>query len=116
MPKKETEEDVNEANLMQLQLAEQSLQNLLLQKQVFQLELTESDNALEELKKTKDEQAFKIVGSLMLKSDKDDLKKDLKTKKDILNLRIKSIEKQEEDIKNKLIKARDNALKGLKKA
>ena len=99
----------------QLQIAEQGLQNLLLQKQVFQLELVETNSALEELKKSKDRDVFKIVGSLMFKSNKADLIKDLEKKRDILNLRVKAIEKQEEDIRAKLVKAREDVLKSIKK-
>jgi len=112
MTKKEKK---SEQDLAQLQLAEQSLQNLLLQKQVFQLELIETNNALEELKKSKDGDVFKIVGSLMFKSNKVNLTKDLEKKRDILNLRVRAIEKQEEDIKNKLIRAREDVLKSMKK-
>jgi len=108
-------EKKSEQDLAQLQLAEQSLQNLLLQKQVFQLELIETNNALEELKKSKDGDVFKIVGSLMFKSNKVNLTKDLEKKRDILNLRVRAIEKQEEDIKNKLIRAREDVLKSMKK-
>ena len=113
------EEKKPEENLLQLQLAEQNLQNLLLQKQVFQIESIEVNNALEELKKSKDGDVFKIVGSLMFKSNKNNLTKELEKKRDIINLRIKAIEKQEEDFKNKLLKTREEVLKsmkGLKKA
>ncbi len=113
MIKKEKEKKP-EQNLVQLQLAEQNLQNLVLQKQVFQLESIETNNALEELKKSKDGDVYNIVGSLMFKSNKEQLTKDLEKKKDLLNLRIKSIEKQEEDIKNKLLKVREEVLKGMK--
>ncbi|MDD5651498.1 MAG: hypothetical protein PHF86_13975 [Candidatus Nanoarchaeia archaeon] len=37
----------------------------------------------------------------MIKSKKEDLEKDLKEKKDILDLRIKNIEKQENKIKER---------------
>lgn len=99
----------------QLQLSEQALQNLLLQKQLFQLEFVETNNALEELKKTKAEDIYKIVGSLMFKSNKANLEKELERKKDILDLRLKAIEKQEEELKEKLFKSREIFLKEMKK-
>ena len=105
----------NEQDLVQLQLAEQGLQNLLLQKQVFQLELIEAENALEALKDSKEQDVFKIVGNLMIKSNKSEVEKDLARKKDVLELRIKTIEKQENDVKSKLLKAREGFLKTLKK-
>ncbi|UZE93621.1 MAG: prefoldin subunit beta [Candidatus Pacearchaeota archaeon] len=113
---KEIEKEKPEERLGQLQIAEQSLQNLLLQKQVFQLELNETNNAFEELKKSNDGDVFKIVGTLMFKSNKTQLTKDLEKKRDILNLRIKAIEKQEEGIKDKLMKVREEIIKGFKKA
>ena len=49
---KERKKSQNEANsrvnIEELQLIEQSLQNLLMQKQMFQMELVETTNALEE--------------------------------------------------------------------
>lgn len=92
---KETEEKI-----MQLQLLEQNLQNLLLQKQTFQTQVLEIETALAEIEKVKDS-AYKIIGSVMVLTKKDELKKDLFSKKEILELRIKNIEKQEQKIKEK---------------
>ncbi len=88
-----------EAKIQQLQLFEQNLQNFLIQKQNFQVQLMEIESALEEIGKT--EAAYKIVGSIMVLSDKSELKKDLEQKKETAELRIKSIEKQEDKIKEK---------------
>lgn len=97
----------------ELQLTEQNLQNLLLQKQVFQLELVETQTALEELKKSEGD-AFKIVGSLMIKAEKGALEKELSKKKELLELRIKSIEKQEKELREELNKKRSEILKNMK--
>ena len=105
---KETEQKIS-----QLQLSEQSLQNLLIQKQQFQLQLAEIDSASKELEKT--EQAYKIVGNIMASAKKEDLKKDLSEKKDIIQLRIKNIEKQEEQIKEKSSALQEEILKKMKK-
>lgn len=112
--KTEKSEAREESSIAQLQLSEQALQNLLLQKQVFQYEFIETNNALEELKKTKQEDVFKIVGSLMIKSNKADLEKELERKRDIVNLRLKAIEKQETELKDKLLKHRDILLRQMK--
>lgn len=100
--------------IAQLQLSEQALQNMLLQKQLFQFEFIETNNALGELKKTKQEDVFKIVGSLMIKSNKAELEKELERKKDILDLRLKAIEKQENELKEKVLKHRETVLKQFK--
>ncbi len=88
-----------EQEIQQLQLLEQNLQNFLLQKQQFQAQLIEIDSALEEIKDKKE--AYKIIGNIMVKTNKADLEKDLKKKKEMLDLRIKNLEKQEDKIKEK---------------
>ncbi|UCD20898.1 MAG: prefoldin subunit beta [archaeon] len=98
----------------QLQLAEQNMQNITLQKQVFQMELVETNNALEELKNVKNEEVFKVVGSVMVKTDKKKVTEDLKKKSQVLDLRMKALEKQEEDLKQKIIKIRSEILKKTK--
>jgi prefoldin beta subunit len=105
---KETQEKIQE-----LQLLEQNLQNLLMQKQAFQMELNEVENAYSEVAKTKDE-VYKITGQVMLKANKEEVEKELKEKKDILNLRVKSIEKQENSFSEKLEKIREQVTKEIK--
>ena len=108
-------EKEKEQSIEQLQLVEQNLQSLLLQKQVFQVELIETNNALEGIKKTKaGEDIFKIIGSLMIKSKKAELEKELEQKRDLLNLRLKAIESQEKDLGDKLINIRKEVLKTYK--
>ncbi len=111
---KDDAELAENTSLAQMQLSEQALQNLLLQKQVFQFEFMETTNALEELKKTKQEEVFKIVGSLMIKANKPELEKEMERKKEVINLRLKAIEKQEQEFKNKLLKHRDIILRQIR--
>jgi prefoldin beta subunit len=80
-----------------LTLLDQNLQQLLSQKQQFQSQLFEVENALKELEST--EKAYKIVGNIMVSTKKEDLVGDLAEKKELLNLRVLSIEKQEKDLK-----------------
>jgi len=87
--------------LQELQLREQNLQNFLLQKQAFQIELNEVDSAIEETEKSKDDM-YKIVGQVMIKAEKQETLKDLKEKKKILDMRIKAIENQEKILQSKL--------------
>jgi len=92
---KETQE-----KLQELQIIEQNLQNFSLQKQAFQLELNETESALEETKKAPDE-LYKIVGQIMIKGKKEEILKELDEKKNVLFLRLKSIEKQENLLKER---------------
>jgi prefoldin beta subunit len=86
--------------LQELQVLEQNLQAIMMQKQAFQFELNESVNASEELGKTKDD-VFKLLGNILIKAGKSEIEKQLKEKVDILSLRLKSIEKQEKSLAEK---------------
>ena len=96
-----------------MQLLEQGLQNLLFQKQAFQIELSETENALKEVGKTK-EDVYRMIGQIMLKASKEGIEKELKEKKDILELRIKSIEKQESRFKEEVETIRKEVMKRIK--
>jgi prefoldin beta subunit len=80
--------------IQEMQILEQNLQNLLFQKQAFQMELSETKAALKEIEKA-GEDVFKIIGQLMIRTDKKKTKEELSNKEKLLDLRIKSIEKQE---------------------
>lgn len=92
-----------------MHLLEQNMQNLLLQKQAFQMELAETDSALEELKNS-GEEVFKIIGQLMIKSEKPKLVEELENKKRILELRLKSFEKQEKIFDDKIENLREGLI------
>ena len=102
-----------ETKLNQLQMLEQSMQNLLMQKQQFQLQQVEIESALKELEKVNE--AYKIVGNIMVLSKKDDLKADLTSKKEIVELRIKNMEKQENQLREKASKLQNEVVKGMSK-
>jgi len=102
-----------EKKLGQLQLLEQSMQNLMMQKQQFQLQQVEIESALKELEKTNE--AYKIVGNIMVLSKKEDLNSELTSKKEIVELRIKNMEKQEDQLREKASKLQNEVLKGMSK-
>jgi prefoldin beta subunit len=83
-----------EKQIQELQILEQNLQQLLMQKQAFQMELSEVENAVEEIKKA-GEDVYKIVGQIMIKSKKSDIQKELKEKQDLISVRMKTLDSQE---------------------
>jgi prefoldin beta subunit len=99
----------SEKKLQQLQMIEQGLQNLMMQKQQFQLQQVEMESALKELEKVNE--AYKIVGNIMVLSDKTELKKDLSSKKEVAELRIKTMEKQENQLREKASRLQGEVLK-----
>ena len=105
---KETEQKIG-----QLQMYEQSLQSFLGQKQQFQVQLVEVESALSELDNT--EKAYKIVGNIMVETDKNELKAELQSKKEMLELRIKTMEKQELQVREKASKLQSEILNKIKK-
>ncbi len=100
--------------IQEMQILEQRLQNSLLQKQAFQMELAETASALKEIEKAGDE-VFKIIGQLMIKSEKSKIKEELSNKQKILEIRLKSFEKQEDIFTNQLDKLREEITKSEKK-
>lgn len=88
---------MSEEKIRQLNFLEQSLQSVFMQRQQFQAQLVEIDSALSELSKTSS--AYKIIGNIMIASNKEDLKKDLEEKKEIFSARLKVLEKQEQKFK-----------------
>ena len=102
-----------EQKISQLQMFEQSLQNFLGQKQQFQIQLAEVDSALGELSGT--EKAYKIVGNIMVESSKDELQADLQSRKEMLELRIKTMEKQENQVRDRASNLQAEILKSMKK-
>ena len=89
-----------EKSIARLQMLEQNLQMLASQRQSCQLQISEIENAVKELNKTK-EQAFKIIGNLMIASNPKELEKELESKKEVLTIRITSLEKQETQLRKK---------------
>lgn len=94
-------------------ILEQSLQNILLQKQAFQMEFAETTEALKELEKS-GEEVFRVIGNLMLKAEKSKIKEELKNKEKMLEIRLRSIERQETSFAEQLEKAREQMLKSVK--
>ncbi len=101
-------------NIEEMQILEQKLQNLFLQKQSFQMELSETQTALKEIENSGDD-IFKVVGQLMIKTEKLKVNEELSNKEKILDLRMKSIEKQESSLMEELGKLRDKVMKTMKK-
>jgi len=104
----------NNKKIQEMNILEQNLQNILYQKQAFELELDETNSSLNELEKSDDE-VFKIIGQLMIKTEKSRIKSELLEKQKILDMRIKSFEKQETYLREKLDKIREELSDSLKK-
>lgn len=96
----------------QLQNLEQNINNLIAQKQQFQSQQLEVENALSQIKDTK--QVFRIIGNIMVASENKEVKKDLNEKKELLDLRLKTIDKQEDKLRKQAGELQQEVLKEMK--
>ncbi|MFZ5954968.1 MAG: prefoldin subunit beta [Nanoarchaeota archaeon] len=109
-PFEDLDEDTQK-KIQELQILEQNFHQLLMQKQTFNFEFNETELAIDELKKSDDE-VFKIIGNqIIVKTSKDKLNQELVHKKELLELRLKNIEKQEEEFSKNLEELRDEIMK-----
>ena len=89
--------------LMKLQQSQQNLQSIMNQKQHLEIEKAETQKALEELKKTSDDDAvFKHAGTVLIKSTKKELIEELEEKFEMSKTRATVLEKQESRVKETL--------------
>ena len=96
--------------MQDMQVFEQNLQSLLIQKQNIHVQLSEIDSALIELKSAKD--AYKLVGGIMVLSKKEDLVDSLNQRKKMFELRMKKIEEQEKEFQEKSKKLKTAIISG----
>lgn len=95
--------------LNQFQQVQQQAQSIAMQKQTLTLQINESKKALDELSKTADDQdIYKTAGPLLIKTTKTDSEADLKDSIEMLEIRQKTIEKQEKRITGKLEELQKN--------
>ena len=91
----------DDKNLQEIQFLEQNMQALIYQKQAFQTELAETQSAIKETEKSK-EDVYKLVGQILIKTPKDKILEELKSKEKVLDLRLKTFEKQEAQFSERL--------------
>jgi|TARA_B100001971_G_scaffold183328_1_gene181232 prefoldin beta subunit len=90
-------------HLARLQQTQQNFQSILMQKQQLESEKHETEKALEELKKTgDDESVFKHAGTIMIKSNKKDLIDELEEQMELAKTKASLLVKQEERLKTTL--------------
>jgi len=97
-------------NIQEVQFLEQNLQNLFFQKQAFQMELTETQSALREIENSQ-EDAYKLIGQLMIRVPRSKIIEELSEKDKFLNLKIKNLEKQEKSFSENLEQLRGKILR-----
>lgn len=88
--------------ILEFQTYQQQLQALAMQKENLKLQDLEIDKALEELKASKSKTAYKITGAVMVSKPVDDIVSDLSETKEAISIRLKSFDKTEEKMTDRL--------------
>ncbi len=89
--------------LLRLQQLQQTLQMVISQKQQLELESSEIEKALSELQRvTDDATVYKSIGSLLIKTQRGEIMKELEERKDLAKTRITVLSKQEERTKERV--------------
>lgn len=99
------------SNLKQLQLLQQNLQNVLVQKQQVQTQLLEVESAAKQLESTSS--AYKLVGKIMIAFSTSSLLQELQEKKEVIQLRLKTISAQEQKLQGTIETVQQDVVKEL---
>jgi len=101
--------------IMRLQELQRTLQMVVEAKTQLELELAETNRALEELEKMADGAlVYKSVGALLIKTDKKSVLTELNERKELVNTRITVLTKQEERSRQKVKELQEKVQAGLK--
>ena len=104
-------DEETQKQIQELQILEQSFQQLIMQKQAFQMEANETDHIIKEVEKT-DGEISKIIGNqVVIKTPKEKILEDMKHKKELIDLRLKNIDNQEKEFSEKIESIRDEVMK-----
>ena len=94
--------DIQE-RLARLQQLQNTLQQLVMQKQRLDLELSETERALKTLETTpSDRKMYKSEGAILVEKKKDELVEELSDRKEFLEMRAKVLTKQENKTRERL--------------
>ncbi len=101
--------------IAQFQMMQQQAQAISQQKVQMELQLREMSHSIEELKKLKkDAEVYESIGAILIKKSKTKIASELKDRKETLELRIKTLAKQEKDIQAKLMEMQTEIQNSLK--
>lgn len=100
--------------LTRLQQLQNTMQQLVLQKQRLDLELTESERALKTLEDVpSDAKVYKSSGSILVEKKKEDVVKELEDRREFLEMRSKVLAKQEGNTRERITSLQESLQKEL---
>ena len=96
------DEEEKRALMIDFERNRQMLASVSQQRQQMAIQVEVIKASLEELKETKEKTVMKIIGNIMISKTVDEMKKELKEQQESFELRVKTLDKQEETIMKKL--------------
>lgn len=91
------EQDLSK-DLIEYENLEKQLEVILIQKHQLQIQLNEINHALDQLEKATGD-VYRTVGSIILHTTKEEAQKDLKERKELIDVKVAAIAKQEEKLR-----------------
>ncbi|MBI1971906.1 MAG: prefoldin subunit beta [Candidatus Aenigmarchaeota archaeon] len=88
--------------IMQFQAYQQQSQMIIGQKDATKAQLMETDKTLEELEKAGDKEIYKSVGPILIKTTREEMKKELSEKKEMLEIRLKTMDAEDKKTREKI--------------
>lgn len=102
-----------QGKIQELQMLEQSFQQLLRQKSAFSMEANETDYIIAEVEKTSGEVSRIVGGQVIIKSSKEEILEDMNNKKKLIDNRMQAIDKEEKEFSEKIDSLRDEVMKAI---
>ncbi len=102
---------MSDDNISRIQRLEQTIQQLIMQKQQFQRDFLELESAITELKTASE--AWKLVGGIMVRVDPKDHMSLLQERLKAVKMRISSVEKQEDSLREKVKSLQSSVLENM---
>jgi prefoldin beta subunit len=99
--------------IQELQMMEQSFQQLLRQKNAFSMEANETDYVIGEVEKATGEISRVIAGQVVVKSSKEEVLEDMNNKKKLIETRMKSIDEEEKKFSENIESIREEVMKAI---
>ena len=104
-------DEETQKKIRELQMMEQSFQQLLMQKNTFSMEANETDFIIKEVEKTESEISRVIGNQVIIKTTKEAVLKDMKKKKELIAMRMKTVNEQEKEFSEKIESIREEVMK-----
>jgi len=104
-------DEETQRKIQELQMLEQSFQQLLMQKNAFSMEANETNFIIREVEKTEGEISRIIGNQVVIKSTKEAILEDMKKKQELIKTRMKTINEQEKQFSERIEKIRDEVMK-----